>query len=569
MNEFTFALSIFCVLSSFVTFGLGIAAYVRNPQAATNRLFCLTMIAAAFWGFGEFMIWHAGTPGTAWFWLKASSAWPFVVAFMLHFIFAFTSHPFYTRHRPVTLAFIYIPAGLIAAVLLLTDWVYTIRVLPDIGIVYIALRDSPAYQFEAAYILSLMLAAVVIMYGYWQRAETKNIRDQARLICGAIATVIFFGFLSGILFPALSIYTPNLVFIGLIIFSVIITRAISRHELFVLSPRTAVPDILRAMPDAMILADLNGTIISTNDAAGPVLGMPDRSLAGMQVTSCIPEQVFSRIHDTVLAKGSVMDIETVPAGPSGRTVSIAGSLVRDPAGDPAGVVLIVRDVTERKAAEEALFIAGRKISLLTQVTRHDVNNLVSALSGFLLLLKECPDDPERDSYLSAGIEIAEKIHRQLQFTREYQEIGSKRPLWLDLAAEVSRAAEDLACERLVRYQDLVQVELFADPMLVKVIYNILENAVRHGGEVTAVEIAATPQDDGTLKIIFEDNGGGVPDTDKEQIFRYGVGNHTGLGLAVSRDILSLTGISITETGVYGTGARFEMIVPVTAWRQVP
>ena len=48
----------------------------------------------------------------------------------------------------------------------------------------------------------------------------------------------------------------------------------------------------------------------------------------------------------------------------------------------------------------------------------------------------------------------------------------------------------------------------------------------------------------------------------------GFGEHTGLGLFLSREILSITGITIAETSEPGKGARFEMIVPKGAYRFV-
>jgi signal transduction histidine kinase len=69
-----------------------------------------------------------------------------------------------------------------------------------------------------------------------------------------------------------------------------------------------------------------------------------------------------------------------------------------------------------------------------------------------------------------------------------------------------------------------------------------------------------------MVIIFEDNGEGVADEEKELIFRNGFGRNTGLGLALSRDILSVTGMSIRETGTKGMGARFEIQVPARSWR---
>jgi signal transduction histidine kinase len=102
-------------------------------------------------------------------------------------------------------------------------------------------------------------------------------------------------------------------------------------------------------------------------------------------------------------------------------------------------------------------------------------------------------------------------------------------------------------------------------MLERVFGNLMDNAIRHGEHVTAISITATPSDTG-LTICWEDDGVGVPDSDKERIFERGFGKHTGLGLFLAREILSLTGITIQENGRYGTGARFEMRVPAGSFR---
>jgi len=66
--------------------------------------------------------------------------------------------------------------------------------------------------------------------------------------------------------------------------------------------------------------------------------------------------------------------------------------------------------------------------------------------------------------------------------------------------------------------------------------------------------------------VCEDDGMGVPAEEKEKIFERGFGKNTGLGLTLSKEILSITGITIRETGEPGRGARFEMTVPKGAYR---
>jgi signal transduction histidine kinase len=66
--------------------------------------------------------------------------------------------------------------------------------------------------------------------------------------------------------------------------------------------------------------------------------------------------------------------------------------------------------------------------------------------------------------------------------------------------------------------------------------------------------------------VCEDNGGGIDRETKKHLFKHGFGKHTGFGLFLIREILSITGITIDENGEPGKGARFEIIVPNDMYR---
>ena len=108
-------------------------------------------------------------------------------------------------------------------------------------------------------------------------------------------------------------------------------------------------------------------------------------------------------------------------------------------------------------------------------------------------------------------------------------------------------------------------EVFADPLVVRVFYNLMDNAVRYGGKITSIRFSALESGEAHL-IVCEDDGDGIVAAEKEKIFGRGFGKNTGLGLALSREILDITGITIRETGEPGKGARFELTVPKGAWR---
>ena len=109
-------------------------------------------------------------------------------------------------------------------------------------------------------------------------------------------------------------------------------------------------------------------------------------------------------------------------------------------------------------------------------------------------------------------------------------------------------------------------EIFADQMLVKVMYNLVENSIRHGGGVTEIRISYVDEQS-LLRIIYEDNGSGISADEKEKVFKRGYGKNTGLGLFLIREILSITDITIKETGTPGKGVRFEMTVPEKYFRR--
>jgi Signal transduction histidine kinase len=103
-------------------------------------------------------------------------------------------------------------------------------------------------------------------------------------------------------------------------------------------------------------------------------------------------------------------------------------------------------------------------------------------------------------------------------------------------------------------------------MLEKVIYNLIDNALRYGGAKLSKIFGYYRTDGEDLIWVIEDDGAGVAPEMKDQIMERGVGCNTGFGLFLSAEILSITGMTITETGTEGEGARFEIRVPKGMFR---
>jgi signal transduction histidine kinase len=114
--------------------------------------------------------------------------------------------------------------------------------------------------------------------------------------------------------------------------------------------------------------------------------------------------------------------------------------------------------------------------------------------------------------------------------------------------------------------DQPELEIFADPLFVKVFYNLIDNSLKYGGEgLQSIRISSQGVNDSWV-ITYQDDGIGIAEADHAHLFERGFGKHSGFGLFLSREILSITGISIEETGTPGSGVRFIIRVPHGMYR---
>ena len=241
------------------------------------------------------------------------------------------------------------------------------------------------------------------------------------------------------------------------------------------------------------------------------------------------------------------------------------SLRLDLNGNPMGIYGILRDVTERKRVEDAIDIANKKLNLMNQITRHDILNTITGLYGCVDMARATASPEEKDQLLEEIRELTRVIQRHITFTRQYQEVGVHLPQWQNINELIPRVVQNFAGSGLTFHSEFEKTEIYADPLLEKVFYNLVDNAIRYGETLTTISIYPKISDKG-FAIVFEDDGVGVPDAQKHEIFKRGVGKNTGMGLFLTAEILAITGITIEENGVYGKGARFVIRVPTGTWR---
>ncbi|KQC08487.1 MAG: hypothetical protein APR55_03050 [Methanolinea sp. SDB] len=323
-------------------------------------------------------------------------------------------------------------------------------------------------------------------------------------------------------------------------------------------------------PDAYFLSDLSGNFIDCNRAAEELLGYRrDEILEKNLFKSGIltPEHIPRGI--SLLAR----HIEGVPTGPEelvlirndGRGVVVEMRHYPVTIGNKCLVLGSAHDVNDRKMAEDSLRRVNAKLTLLNSITRHDILNTLTALLLYIELLKEDPKDESQKEIFDKVEMLTQTIKKQIEFTRTYQDIGIYSPQWQSLESVTRRAEASIDTGSVKFVADIDNLEIYADPLLEHVISNLIDNSIRHGEHVTTIWLTSIPDESGT-KIIYEDNGVGIPGKEKEEIFKRGYGQNTGFGLFLSREILNITGMTIKETGTPGKGARFEIRVPFGNFR---
>jgi K+-sensing histidine kinase KdpD len=188
------------------------------------------------------------------------------------------------------------------------------------------------------------------------------------------------------------------------------------------------------------------------------------------------------------------------------------------------------------------------------------------VKGYIELSREQVRDPafllrSFDKELAA----ANAIQNLITFTRDYQNIGIQPPAWYNLSGLIKTAAASVRTGSIVLSVDTDRVEIYADHLLERVFFHLIDNAVRYGRKIKNLRFFCEESFE-ELLVICEDDGIGIPPDAKEKIFNRQFFQNTGLDMYLSRQILSITDISIRETGIYGTGARFEIRVPKGAYR---
>jgi PAS domain S-box-containing protein len=330
----------------------------------------------------------------------------------------------------------------------------------------------------------------------------------------------------------------------------------SKEELRVVAERNR--SLIENSHDIIYTFTLDGIITFVSPSWETVLGHPVEAVLGQSFTKFVhPEDVehCQYLLSQMGRAGKSVDYRVLHADKTWRWHHTNASLLTNKNGEIVGFEGSAKDVTTFKKHADELLSLNKKLKILSHITRHDVSNQLMVINGYADLAFDLADNQIQLEYLTNIQSAIKKVNRHLQFSKEYDEIGSGEPGFMRMSDIISESSKILSVENNCK-----GLLIYADPMVKKVFYNLQDNTERHGEKATKITISCQKSEKG-ITIIWEDNGVGVPDEKKEKIFKPGFGTNTGMGLFLIREILAITDITIRETGRPGEGAKFEIFVP--------
>jgi PAS domain S-box-containing protein len=256
-------------------------------------------------------------------------------------------------------------------------------------------------------------------------------------------------------------------------------------------------------------------------------------------------------HDTLRKR---KDGSLVPVSVSAAPIVIKGQL--------SGFVGTYKDISDLKSAEEKLAVMNEKLSVVGSLTRHDVRNKLSIVTGNTYLLrKRLPTDPKALEYVESIEAAVGQVVRIFEFARTYEKLGVEQLAYVD--------AKKILDEAVSLHSDLKGIEItngcggltvLADSLLRQVFYNLIDNSLKYGEKTRRIKVHYRKLGN-QLELVYEDDGIGIPEGMRGSLFKEGVGKGTGYGLFMMKRICEVYNWSIREIGEQGKGVQFIVTIP--------
>jgi len=336
-------------------------------------------------------------------------------------------------------------------------------------------------------------------------------------------------------------------------------------------------NVLEHAPDLIVTMDAKGVVTSCNAALErgtdyyqqeiigkhfletPLLCGLDSAYAQRLFNAIIEGKHPERIELTWFLKDGTPRISEVRIGLTKRDGKIAG------------FTAVARDITERKEAEKkldkimnGLVAINEKLGVVGRLTRHDARNKLSVIANNVYLAKQkLAADNGALEFLGDVESAIDQMEKIFDFARNYEMLGVEELVYMDVGKSVEEAAMLLSgMNELKLVNECKGLMVMADSLLRQLFYNLIDNTLKYGEKVSQIRVYHEEGED-QLKLVYEDDGVGIPENEKEKLFKEGYGKSTGYGLYLIKKICEEYGWTSRETGKQGKGVQFIMTIPKT------
>ena len=216
-------------------------------------------------------------------------------------------------------------------------------------------------------------------------------------------------------------------------------------------------------------------------------------------------------------------------------------------------------------------VLNEKLRVVGSLTRHDVRNKLSTITGYSYILKkkyaDKADVVEALDKMVAAVQNSMKI---FEFAKAYEQLGVEELVDVDFEKVVADAVDmfyDLPFKVVNECQGLI---VHADSLLRHLLYNFIDNTRKHSQKATIARVHYQNMESGGVEVIYEDDGVGIPYENKLQLYNKGfsTGGGTGFGLFLSKKMMEVYGWNIQEMGEPGQGVKFVITIPLNCCHNI-
>lgn len=322
-------------------------------------------------------------------------------------------------------------------------------------------------------------------------------------------------------------------------------------------------EMIDQLPVAIFVKSVGtGTYVYWNKTSEQLFGIPVTQAIGKTDDDLFPagmaEAIRNENAELFAGRGRVQSKIVSNRSLGGRVIHMIIVPVFDSHGSPQYVMGISEDVSHQNI--------NLKMELIFSITRHDILDNLSVIISHLERAQLLNTPEEMQQFIDKTIGSIESIRNQIAYMRSLQELGIITPTWQNVGQAFADAVSLLPDHSAIITADADTYEIFADPLLPRVFFVLLDNSLRNARFARPSIRLSAREDNGDLILQYTDTGYWIPSEEKGVLFDIGNENTSRRGLFLIRELLGFTGITIAETGAPDEGVRFEIRVPPGKFR---